>query len=71
MQDGVGRFQLTQRDGLRCSTADAYLHPAADRPNLEVRDCSFVERIVFDGDRAVGVDVVRNGVGRRSAPSAR
>ena len=32
VQDGVGRFQLTQRGGLRCSTADAYLHPAADRP---------------------------------------
>ena len=61
-QDGVGRFQLTQRGGLRCSTADAYLHPAAGRPNLEVRDCSFVERIVFEGDRAVGVDAVRNGV---------
>ena len=37
VQDGVGRFQLTQRGGLRCSTADAYLHPAADRPNLEVQ----------------------------------
>ena len=62
VQDGVGRFQLTQRGGFRCSTADAYLHPAAGRPNLEVQDCSFVERIVFEGDRAVGVDVVRNGV---------
>ena len=61
-QDGVGRFQLTQRDGRRCSTADAYLHPAAGRPNLEVTDCAFVERIVFEGDRAVGVEVVRNGV---------
>ena len=39
VQDGVGRFQLTQRGGLRCSTADAYLHPAADRPNLVVQDC--------------------------------
>ena len=37
-QDGVGRFQLTQRDGLRWSAADAFLHPAAERPNLEVRD---------------------------------
>ena len=61
-QDGVGRFQVTQRGGLRCSTADAYLHPAAGRPNLEVRDCAFVERIVFEGSRAVGVELVRNGV---------
>jgi choline dehydrogenase-like flavoprotein len=61
-QDGVGRFQLTQKDGLRHSTADAYLHPARERPNLEVRDSVFVERIVFDGARAVGVDVVQRGV---------
>jgi choline dehydrogenase-like flavoprotein len=61
-QDGVGRFQLTQRNGLRCSAADAFLHPVSGRPNLEVRDCSFVERIVFEGDRAVGVELVRNGV---------
>jgi choline dehydrogenase-like flavoprotein len=61
-QDGVGRFQLTQRNGMRCSTADAYLHPAAGRPNLEVRDCAFVERILFEGSRAIGVEFVRNGV---------
>jgi choline dehydrogenase-like flavoprotein len=60
--EGVGRFQLTQKDGRRWSTADAFLHPAMARPNLEVRDCSFVERIVFDGNRAVGVEYVRNGV---------
>ena len=61
-QDGVGRFQLTQRNGKRWSAADAFLHPAKSRPNLTVQDCSFVERIVFDGNRAVGVELVRNGV---------
>jgi choline dehydrogenase len=61
-QDGVGRFQLTQRGGFRWSTADAYLHPAAERPNLEVRTGVFVERLVFEGTRAVGVDLVRDGV---------
>jgi choline dehydrogenase-like flavoprotein len=60
-QDGVGRFQLTQRDGKRWSAADGYLHPAVGRPNLEVRDCAFVERVVFEGNRAVGVELVRNG----------
>ena len=60
--EGVGRFQLTQKGGQRCSTADAYLHPAADRPNLEVQTGVFAQRIVFEGDRAVGVEVVRNGV---------
>ena len=61
-QDGVGRFQVTQRNGKRCSTADAYLHPVTGRRNLEVRDSCFVERIVFDGKRAVGVELVRGGV---------
>ena len=59
---GVARWQLTQRNGMRCSAADAFLHPAEDRPNLEVRSGVFVERIVFEGDRAVGVDLVANGV---------
>ena len=35
-QDGVGYYQVTQRNGLRCSTAAAYLHPAMQRPNLTV-----------------------------------
>jgi choline dehydrogenase-like flavoprotein len=60
--EGVARWQLTQRHGMRCSAADAFLHPAKDRPNLEIRDFVFVERLVFEGDRAVGVEVVRNGV---------
>ena len=60
--EGVSRFQLTQRNGRRCSAADAFLHPASDRPNLEIRDFVFVERIVFEGSRAVGVELVRNGV---------
>ena len=34
-QDGVGRYQVTQRNGMRCSTAVAYLHPALARPNLD------------------------------------
>jgi choline dehydrogenase-like flavoprotein len=59
--EGVSRFQLTQRGGMRCSTADAYLHPAAGRPNLEVRTSVLVNRIAFEGDRAVGVEVVQDG----------
>ena len=35
-QDGTGFYQVTQRDGRRWSAADAYLHPAASRPNLTV-----------------------------------
>ena len=44
-QDGVGRYQLTQRDGMRCSTAVAFLHPAADRPNLTVETRTHVHRL--------------------------
>jgi choline dehydrogenase len=61
VQDGVGRFQLTQRNGRRCSTAAAFLHPAASRPNLDVLTDAMALRIAFDGGRAVGVEVARNG----------
>ena len=60
-QEGVGRFQLTQRDGRRCSTAAAFLHPAAARPNLDVITDALALRILFEGTRAVGVEVARDG----------
>jgi choline dehydrogenase len=60
-QEGVGRFQLTQRDGRRCSTADAYLRPAAARANLEVIPRALALRVLFDGTRAVGVEIAREG----------
>ena len=59
-QEGVGRFQLTQRDGLRCSTAKAFLEPARSRPNLEVVTGALVTRMLFDGGRAVGVELSRD-----------
>jgi choline dehydrogenase len=60
-QEGAGRFQVTQRDGRRCSTAVAYLHPAAERGNVEVLTDTRVYRILFEGTRAVGVEVIRGG----------
>ncbi|MFL5846117.1 MAG: GMC family oxidoreductase, partial [Solirubrobacteraceae bacterium] len=60
-QDGMGRYQLTQRDGRRCSTSVAYLHPAMARPNLTVECGVHVARVVFDGLRAVGVEGSRLG----------
>jgi choline dehydrogenase len=59
-QEGVGRFQLTQRDGLRCSTADAFLRPAQERPNLRVITRAMALRIAFEGPRAVGVEIARD-----------
>ncbi len=60
-QDGVGMYQVTQRGGMRASAAVAYLHPAAERPNLTVMPYMHVQRIVFDGNRAVGVQASQLG----------
>jgi choline dehydrogenase len=54
-QDGFGFYQVTQRNGRRCSTAVAFLHPAMDRPNLTVETHLQVHRVTFDGGRATGV----------------
>src|SRR6476646_7828397 len=55
-QDGVGVFQVNQREGMRASAAVAYLHPAIERPNLTVMPFTQVNRVLFDGERAVGVE---------------
>ena len=60
-QDGVGYYQLTQRNGMRCSAADAYLHPALRRANLTVLTDALCTRVLLAGDRATGVEVERGG----------
>ncbi|WP_280385981.1 GMC family oxidoreductase [Nocardia wallacei] len=60
-QDGVGNYQVTHRHGRRWSTADAYLRPALQRPNLTVRTEALATRVVFDGTRAIGVTYLRDG----------
>ena len=60
-QLGVGRLQFTMRDGSRCSAADAYLHPARQRPNLHVLTGVLVTRVLLEGSRAVGVTISRYG----------
>jgi choline dehydrogenase len=62
---GVGLVPLNAVDGLRVSTAVAYLIPSASRPNLTVRGETFVRRVLFEGTRAVGVEV--EIAGRREA----
>jgi choline dehydrogenase-like flavoprotein len=54
-QEGVGFYQVTQRNGRRCSAAVAYLEPAKARANLKIFDNAHAERIVADNRRAVGV----------------
>ncbi|MFE9772028.1 GMC family oxidoreductase [Streptomyces sp. NPDC005931] len=61
VQDGVGYYELTQRNGLRCSTAAAYLRPAMERPNLEVLTGAQCHRILLDGGRATGIEVEHRG----------
>jgi 4-pyridoxate dehydrogenase len=60
-QEGFGRSQQTIRDGRRCSAADAYLRPALTRPNLAVEVEALVSRILFEGQRAVGVEYLQGG----------
>ncbi len=60
-QEGFGLFQLTVKDGQRCSSAAAYLAPALKRPNLKVETGAVISRVLFDGKRAVGVEYVKGG----------
>jgi choline dehydrogenase len=52
---GFGPYQLNIADGRRWSAADAFLHPAGDRPNLEVRTGAQVGGLRIEGGRATGV----------------
>lgn len=58
-QEGVGWYQVTQKDGERHSAVDAYLRPALVRQNLRVETGAQVTRILFEGTRAIGVEYVQ------------
>ncbi len=60
-QEGFGPFDRNIYRGHRLSAARAYLHPVLGRPNLELRTRAFVSRVIFEGKRAVAVDVVQRG----------
>lgn len=60
-QEGMGYYQVTQRDGQRCSAARAYLHPANERGNVTVVTDAHTERVLFDNRRAKGVNLIQNG----------
>ncbi|QNA84217.1 choline dehydrogenase [Sphingomonas sp. So64.6b] len=60
-QEGVSWFQLTTRNGRRCSTAVGYLHPVQGRANLRVETRAYARRILFDGKTAIGVEFEQNG----------
>ena len=58
---GFGPYPMNQRDGLRVSTAIAYLLPARHRLNLTIRPYCLVNRVLLEGNRAVGVEVESGG----------
>ena len=66
-QIGFSLTQRTVKDGVRLSTARAFLHPVRTRKNLHVVVGKSVRRIEFDGDRAVGVRVVDTKVYKTGA----
>ncbi|MFO1138097.1 MAG: GMC family oxidoreductase N-terminal domain-containing protein [Paracoccus sp. (in: a-proteobacteria)] len=59
--EGVGYFKVNQRGGWRVSAAKAFLRPALSRPNLTVMTDTQVRRVLFDGRRATGVEVIQGG----------
>jgi choline dehydrogenase/4-pyridoxate dehydrogenase len=70
VQDGFSRMQMTIRRGRRESAATAYLHPVLQRPNMTVAVRAHAAGIVFDGQRATGVEYVQDGE-RRVARASR
>ena len=61
VQEGVSWFQLTTKGGQRCSAAVGYLHPIETRSNLRIATRALARRILFEGNRAVGVEYEQNG----------
>ncbi len=60
-QEGAGYYQLTTRNGLRCSTAKGYLTDAKRRPNLHIETDAQATGLVLRGKRVVGVNYLQHG----------
>ncbi len=56
-QEGFGPFDRNVRKGRRLSSARAYLHPVKNRKNLTIKTRAMVEKVIFEGNTAVGVEV--------------
>ena len=61
-QEGFGLYQVTHKNGSRCSAAHAYLHPASSRSNLSIETEAMVSRIKIENDQAVAVVYQCNGI---------
>ena len=60
-QEGVGYYQVTLKNGERCSSAKGYLTPVLGRSNLDVISAAHVTKVLFDKTQAVGVEYSKNG----------
>ena len=60
--EGVGRYHINTRHGMRWSGADAFLRPALKRPHVKLQTGALVERVLFEGNKAVGVRYQMGGV---------
>ena len=60
-QEGFGAMHMTVRDGVRASTASAYLRPAMNRSNLRYVGGTYVHRVLFEKSRAVAVEYEKDG----------
>ena len=60
-QRGFDYYQVTQKNGRRCSAAVAYLRPALSRANLKIYTHSLAEKVLIEGGRAMGVRYRRKG----------
>jgi len=64
-QEGFSRYEHTIKGSKRCSAAVAYLHPVLGRGNLHTQENVTVDKVVFDGKKAVGVDFIADGIRHR------
>jgi choline dehydrogenase-like flavoprotein len=64
---GAAITDLRWRDGKRLSVFRTYVAPVADKPNLTIAPHALVTRVVFDGTRAAGVEIMRRGALHRVA----
>lgn len=60
-QEGFGLHQVTQKEGMRSSAAVGYIHPALSRPNLRVETNALATKLLFEGQRCVGVAYNKDG----------
>ena len=64
-QEGAGYFQQTARNGLRCSTARAFLNPVKNRPNLDIVTHALVDKVLIENTRTIGIATSIKGDQRR------